>query len=82
MGNKVKVNLFIDKEVVERAKEMGLNLSVVSERALIRATKALESEFKDNTPSSSSFSGQNAEWWTGRDLNPRPLPCQGSIHTN
>ncbi len=42
MGRRIKVSLSMDEDVVRRAKEIGLNLSRVCERALIRAIRALE----------------------------------------
>jgi len=48
MGKKVKANLTIDEIVVKRAKALGLNLSKVSENALIRAIKALETAYGEN----------------------------------
>ncbi len=41
MANKTKVTLYISKEIIEKAKEIGLNLSKVCENALIRSIKAL-----------------------------------------
>ena len=37
MGNKVSTCLYINKEVLEAAKQMGLNISRVSENALVEA---------------------------------------------
>lgn len=40
---KVRTTLLIDKEVIEKAKELGLNLSKVCENCLKQYIKALES---------------------------------------
>ncbi len=42
MGKNVKVNLTIDEDVVKEAKEIGLNLSKISENALKEAISALK----------------------------------------
>ena len=42
MTEKVKVNLTMDREVVERAKKIGLNLSQFCENCLKEAIEALE----------------------------------------
>ncbi len=42
MGRQVRVNLTIDEQVVKKAKDLGLNISKVSENALKRAINALE----------------------------------------
>ena len=42
MGKQVRVNLTIDAKVVEKAKELGLNLSKVSENALKEMIRRLE----------------------------------------
>ena len=48
MGKKVRVNITLDVEVVQKAKELGLNISKVSENALIQSIKALEVVFSKN----------------------------------
>ncbi len=42
MGSKVSACLYIDRQVLETAKQVGLNVSRVSENALIRAIERLE----------------------------------------
>jgi post-segregation antitoxin (ccd killing protein) len=70
MGDKGKITLYMDLEVVEKAKEIGLNISKVSENALIEAIKRLEgsdcSENRENMQSDC----QNDRWCGRRDLNP------------
>lgn len=50
MGKKSKVTLYMDKKVVEKAKNIGLNLSKVCENALIRAIEALEQSYQPKEP--------------------------------
>ena len=47
MGKKVRINLSVNEEVIEKAKEIGLNISKVCENALIRSINALESSFSE-----------------------------------
>jgi len=42
MGNKVSTCLYIDRKILETAKRVGLNVSRVSENALIEAVGRLE----------------------------------------
>jgi hypothetical protein len=51
MTEKVRTTLYIDKEVIMKAKKLGLNLSVVCENSLIQAIEAMES-FYGNKESS------------------------------
>jgi post-segregation antitoxin (ccd killing protein) len=41
MGNKVSTCLYIDRKILENAKRLGLNVSRVSENALVEAIKRL-----------------------------------------
>ena len=47
MKNKQNITLYLDREVIEKARELGLNISKVCENALIQAIKALESIFTE-----------------------------------
>jgi len=51
MGQKSNVTLYVDTEVVQRAKELGLNISKVSENALIEAIRKLEAPNPPSNPS-------------------------------
>ena len=71
------MTITLDKRVVERAKELEINISSFTEMNLseyifhkVRAIKQAEKEFD-----TSYFENKK---WTERDLNPRPLPCEGS----
>ena len=49
--NKRKVNLYLDKEIVEEAMELGLNLSKICENSLYTAILALkEAGFSSRSP--------------------------------
>jgi hypothetical protein len=67
MSNKVSTCLYIDKEVLETARQVGLNLSKVAENSLIEAIDRLTGQklgtgFNSQTPA--IIEGR------GRDLNP------------
>ena len=73
MGKKVKVTLTIDGDVVNNAKQIGLNLSQFCESALINAIKALKpsnSSLKPKIRLLSQGSSAKKVEWTGGDLNP------------
>ena len=59
MGKKKNVLLYLDEDVVEEAKELGLNLSKVCENALKEAIKRLKGENCENN-SYSPFSNRMA----------------------
>ena len=74
MVKQVRVNLTIDEQVVKKAKDLGLNISKVSENALKRAIKALE-QSNPESGSKTKFLGEASSYkegsWCGRrDLNP------------
>jgi hypothetical protein len=70
MGNKVSTCLYIDKGVLENAKRFGLNISKVSENALIEAINRL-TEPKLGT----SLSSLPRREGRGRDSNPGAICC-------
>jgi len=65
MGRKKSTCLYIDKEILETAKQVGLNVSKVSENALIEAVRLLN----DPKPKTRLCSHLDLEG-RGRDLNP------------
>ncbi|MDH5794181.1 MAG: type II toxin-antitoxin system CcdA family antitoxin [Candidatus Bathyarchaeota archaeon] len=76
MGKQKRVNLTIDEEVIRKAKDLGLNLSRVAENAFKEAIDALEQR-KRSTETNGGYIDTRSvshqqDWWTGRDLNPRP----------
>jgi hypothetical protein len=67
MGIKVSTCLYVDRYVLETAKQVGLNISKVSENALIEAINKLtgtKPETSLNSPPPVDLEGR------GRDLNP------------
>jgi post-segregation antitoxin (ccd killing protein) len=81
-GHKKTVGITLPQILVEKARKQGLNISRISEQALISILDYLESQ---NNETRSEFlsqgSFQKESWWTGRDLNPRPQRCQRCDHT-
>ena len=79
MKNKKNVMIRIDAELVQKAKDLGLNISKVAENALREMIRKLEAS---DCPNNSNF-------WRGvRDLNPRgptghrlsrPAPYQARV---
>lgn len=65
MGNKVSTCLYISRKVLETAKQVGLNISKVSENALIEATRRLK-----GTEAETSLQSPVIVEGRGRDLNP------------
>ena len=65
MGSKKSTCLYLDKEVVETVRRMGLNISKVSENALVEAIERLSgSRPEDSLRSQPNFEGRD------RDSNP------------
>jgi hypothetical protein len=80
MGNKVSACLYIDKGVLEAARQVGLNVSKVAENSLIEAVRRLTGPKPE--ASLSSQPKLDAEG-RGRDLNPgarlhRPIGYQAT----
>ena len=79
LGNKKSVLLYIDREIVTEAKEIGLNLSKTCENALKTATKQLKrSDYSENsdvlsTYDSSKIVGAGGGTRTHEDLRHRGL---------
>ena len=70
MGKQVRVNLTIDREVVTKAKEIGLNLSKVCENCLKQGIKSLESTMFRENPREGGTGTVGSDWCGRRDLNP------------
>ena len=64
------LNLLVDEELVKKARDHGLVIS-----------KFLENKLQEYFSFIDAVSGNKKQpddsKWTGRDLNPRPPPCQG-----
>ena len=82
---KKKVTIRIEKDLAEKAKKLGLNISKVSENALKDMIEHLEQPKTENTPSTNLVDDPKKQWRGVRDLNPRgpkdhrlsrPAPCQ------
>jgi len=84
MGNKVSTCLYINKKVLENAKQAGLNVSKVSENALVEAIGLLSGpklETVLNSQAPFDLEGR------GRDSNPgarlhRPVDYQATCSTH
>ena len=80
MGSKVSACLYIDKGVLETARHVGLNISRVSENALIEAIGRLRGLKPETSPESKASVNSEGR---GRDLNPgarlhRPMGYQAT----
>ena len=68
MANKGNVVLYLDKELVEKSKELGFNLSKTFENHL----KYLMTKFSiDNSLNSCNSAIKNDKWWAGPRLSPK-----------
>jgi hypothetical protein len=78
MGNKGNVVLYLDKEIVEKSKSLGFNLSKTFENHL----KHLITQFSQNNSLNSSDSkSKEGKWWAEPDLNRRPLARKANVLT-
>ena len=82
MGNRIRVNLTIDEDVVKKAKTLGLNLSKTCENCLIRSIKALETAYGENNNINHHENSIKRVEWAEPDLNRRSSPRQGDILTS
>ena len=78
MGTKRDVVLYLDKELVEKSKSLGFNLSKTFENHL----KHLITRFSQcNSANNCDSSSNNGDWWAGPDLNRRPLARKANVLT-
>jgi len=70
MVTKVNACIYLDRKVLETAKQMGLNVSRVSENALVEAIKRLSGP-EQETGLQSRARGEGR----GRDSNPGAICC-------
>ena len=76
MGSKKSTCLYLDMEIVETAKKMGLNVSKVSENALIEAIGRLRGPEQGNSlRSQAEFEGRDRDLDPGAGLH-RPVGYQ------
>jgi hypothetical protein len=70
LRNKHNLVLYIDKELVQKSKALGFNLSKTFENHL----KHLTTQFSHcNSTNNSDSEIKKGKWWAGPDLNRRPL---------
>ena len=80
---KTTVSLYLNRNLVKKAREHRLNLSRVMEQALNSILDYLKPQKPENTLKFlNQCSFVKKIEWTERDLNPRPPPCEGGDHTN
>ncbi len=78
MSNKHNLVLYIDKELVEKSKELGFNLSKTFENHL----KQIIMQFSTaNLANNVDSTIKNTDWWAGPDLNRRPLARKANVLT-
>ena len=78
MSNKHNVVLYLDKELVEKTRELGFNLSRTFENHL----KDLVSRFSTvNSVKNFNSTDKSCVWWAGPDLNRRPSARQADVLT-
>ena len=78
MNNKRNVVLYLDKELVEKTRELGFNLSKMFENHL----KQLLTQFSQaSTQNNFNSTCKNSNWWAGPDLNRRPLARKANVLT-
>jgi len=69
---KVRVNITVEEEVIQKAKDLGLNISKMCENCLKEAIKRLEGSDCPNNKEDSSVSASSKEglnWSRGQELN-------------
>ena len=83
---KVRVNLLMDKEVVEKAKEMGLNLSKCCENCLKTLVEAMKRGYSTNTQRSflgeASFTKEGSVDGAGFEPAASTMPTWRSYQTD
>ena len=87
---KAVTTIRIEKELLEKAQQYGLNLSKTVETLLDYYLKGIEQTLtkiqnqNQTLPIKEGIGNvvSDKEWWTGRDLNPRPPECKSGVHTS
>ena len=86
---KVRTNILIEELVLKKAKSLGINILKACEnylKILIDIMEQTNSQIKQQIKTNSE-KREGAEtigvhnWWTGRDLNPRPPDCKSGVHS-
>jgi post-segregation antitoxin (ccd killing protein) len=78
LSNKHNLVLYVDQELVEKSRELGLNLSKTFENHL----KQLLTQFSQvSARNDFNSKDKNSNWWAGPDLNRRPLARKANVLT-
>ena len=78
MSNKHNLVLYIDRELVEKTRNLGFNLSKTFENHL----KQLITQFSQvNQLNNCESNVTHSDWWAGPDLNRRPLARKANVLT-
>jgi hypothetical protein len=78
MTTKGNVVLYLDKELVEKSKELGFNLSKTFENHL---KQLLNGNSPLSIQNNSILESNKANWWAESDLNTRPLARKANVLT-
>jgi hypothetical protein len=78
MTTKGNVVLYLDKELVEKSKELGFNLSKTFENHL---KHLINGNSPVSTQNNCNLTIQNSKWWTGPDSDRRPSARQADVLT-
>ena len=78
MNNKRNVVLYLDKELVEKTRNLGFNLSKTFENYLKHLLTQCSTVSAQNNFNSTC---KNSNWWAGPDLNRRPLARKANVLT-
>ena len=86
---KRKTTIYLNKELLTKAQQFGINLSKTVENVLTIYIQGIERNYvqieqqtnKDFSLSEGSLFKKEKVQWTGRDLNPRPPDCESGVHT-
>ena len=89
MSMKLRTNILIEESVLRKAKSIGINVSKACENYLKILTDIIEQtnsqikqQIKTNSEKRKGMETMGVyNWWTGRDLNPRPPDCKSGVHS-
>ena len=70
MGKKINASIYIDAEIIRKARDLGLNISKTCENALKEAIKRLERSDCQNSYTNCPIDSPNNVECGRRDLNP------------
>ena len=71
---KRRVSVYLDHEIVEKAHDLGLNISRIAENALKQAINRINGAYSKKEDVSKPIF-----WWAGPDLNQRSSPREGDV---